>query len=180
MNSGLEPAHLIGIGTSFCCCFLVVAGLGYLAYRLFISKRPPPAAMLTDRPMPSAGVAPVSSRVAQYGNIISNITDDGFYLFNNFLTPGAMIHYRYRGPGGWITRCVPYQPGPQGHYVYVGSQPSDVQIVDVVPKGSPNVNDYEDDIDRTVLNTNAFGTSNSQGMPPSNIQTTTGDYPSAY
>lgn len=174
MNSGLGPEHYIGIFASFCCCLMAVAGLGYLAYRLFISKRPPPGAMLTDRPMPAGNFPAVSSRVAQYGNIVSNITDDGFYLFNNFLQPGSMIHYRYRGPSGWITRCVPYQPGPQGHYVYVGSAPSDIQIVDVVPNG-PQIDD--DDTDATIVTRSPFGTG---PVPPGGVQTTTGDFPSAY
>jgi hypothetical protein len=91
-----------------------------------------PTATLTDsRPVP--GAEPAVGRMAQYGNIISEISNDGFYILNQYLAPGAMVHYRYRSGGSWITRSVPYQPGPRGHYVYLGAMPEDLQVTDVVP-----------------------------------------------
>ncbi len=182
MNNGGDFTPLAGALSGLCCCFVVFIGLGYLAYRLLFAKKPIDTARFTDRPMPSSNFPAVSSRVGQYGNLISNVTDDGFYIFNNLLSPGAMVHYRYRGPGGWVTRCVPYQPGPQGHYVYVGTQPADVQVVDVVPEGSRDERNY--DGDPTLIPGNPQGNydvvQDSSPVAPSMGQTTNADYPSAY
>lgn len=174
---------IIGSLGSLCCCFLVVGGIGYLAYRLLVKKKAPPGANLLDAAVVEPVVAPVNSRVAQYGNIISGVTDEGFYLLNSMLTQGSMVHYRYRGPTGWVTRAIPYQPGPQGHFVYVGSKPTDLQIVDVVP-GNPSIDDRFENSEATMIQPNPFlnqppRPSGPGPVPPSMVKTI-GDYPAAY
>ncbi|MEI6233721.1 MAG: hypothetical protein WCT04_11750 [Planctomycetota bacterium] len=185
---GVDPVAIIVGVLGLGCCFLFVAGFAFLIYRL-LSKKPSSQreASLTDRATPS-NLPPVSGRVAQYGKIVSNISDDGFYLFNNFLTPGTMIHYRYQGPSGWITQSVPYQPGPRGHFVYVGSPPRDIQIVDVVSNSPRNARaasnrNVDDDFDDTIVAPNPDSYSNagtSATVPPSLVRTIPVDYPSAY
>ena len=130
MNAGFPFYYwLVGGG---CCCFLLVIVVAFVAWKMMSRKAPGPSATFTDG-RPAGGAAPAVGRMAQYGNIISETSSDGFYILNQYLTPGSLIHYRYRSGSEWISRSVPYQPGPRGHYVYLGATPQDLQITDVVP-----------------------------------------------
>lgn len=133
MNGGYPFYYWLGGGG--CCCFLLLLVVGLIVWKMMSRKRPPPgsSATLTDNRPAVTGATPAVGRMAQYGNIISEISNDGFYILNQYLTPGSLVHYRYRSGGGWVTRSVPYQPGPRGHYVYLGAMPQDLQITDVVP-----------------------------------------------
>lgn len=192
----MEPQHIIGILSGGCCCFVVVAGIAFLAFKMLSGKKnEPPAARLTDRksapaPMPVTGAGPVAGRLAQYGNIVSRTTDDGFYFFNEMLTPGSLINYRYRNNSGWVSRSVPYQPGPQGHFVYLGGAPRDLEVIDVIPSQTPG--DIGDNSAQTILAPGAgnqprglaeTADDSSPGqlpaVPPSMVRTV-GDYPTAY
>jgi hypothetical protein len=137
-----------GILGGSCCCFLLVIVVAIIVWKMMSRNKTPPPASFTDNRPVSAG-APAVGRMAQYGNIISDISDEGFYIFNQYLTPGSMVHYRYRTDGGWVTRSVPYQPGPRGHFVYLGSTPQDLQVTDVVPAGTSA--DAPEDPMRTMI-----------------------------
>lgn len=187
----MEIQHFIGILSGGCCCFVFVAGLAFLAFKMLSGKKnEPPAARLTDRqaaPTAVAGQGPVAGRLAQYGNIVSRTTDDGFYFFNELLTPGSLINYRYRTNSGWVSRSVPYQPGPQGHFVYLGNAPRDLEVIDVVPSSSSGGGD--DISAQTILSpgpgnklaetVDELSPGKLPPVPPSMVKTI-GDYPTAY
>src|SRR6185295_2065853 len=133
MSSGFPFYYRLAGGG--CCCFLLLIVVAFVAWKMMSRKWPPaggPSATLPDG-RPAHGAAPAVGRMAQYGNIISETSSDGFYILNQYLTAGSVIHYRYRSGGEWISRSVPYQPGPRGHYVYLGAAPQDLQVTDVVP-----------------------------------------------
>lgn len=167
-----------------CCCFLIIIIAAFVIYKAVSKKKSPVDDPMNFEPVGAPPPPPLKQggmntntvgRFAQYGNLISSVGGDGFYILNEFLTPGSVVHYRYRQGGNWFTRSVPYQPGPQGHFVYLGSAPSDIQVVDVVPPGeSPVI----DDPARTMI---------TSGMPPRKVErddpparTIGTGYPSAY
>jgi sulfatase modifying factor 1 len=57
---------------------------------------------------------------------------DGFWISAAGLRAGSTIRYRYVAGGMDQIGEVPYQPGPQGQFVYTGGTPTDVRVLEVV------------------------------------------------
>jgi formylglycine-generating enzyme required for sulfatase activity len=66
----------------------------------------------------------------------TRVVHDGFWLEGSSLRHGSVVHYRYRTGGQWRTGTCPIQPGPQGHFIYTGEQPTDIVIEQVIPPES--------------------------------------------
>jgi hypothetical protein len=181
-----DPTLLGGIGGGCCCLLVLLIGIIIAVKMMGKKKDAAPEAQLTDsRPAaPTAGKAAASAgeravnRVAQFGNIISSVTDDGFYISNQYLVAGSIIHYRYRSPLGWINRSVAYQPGgPQGQFVPVGATPSDLQVIDVVQSAAAAGTAVAADPMRTMMIESPLSPRTPPSPPPASKPSS---YPSAY
>jgi hypothetical protein len=106
-----------------CVIFVLLAALILVAlFFVFLFLRT--QAGQTDRPRPRPG-----ARHPQGPRRI-RIVNDGFWLDDPALPRGSRIPYRYRAGGRLHQGTIEYYPGPDGHFVYTGETPSDVEIAD--------------------------------------------------
>jgi hypothetical protein len=54
--------------------------------------------------------------------------DDGFWIIGEGIAAGTLLTCRYQVGGGAQQLDVRYEPGPQGHFVFTGSRPSNVSV----------------------------------------------------
>jgi hypothetical protein len=167
---------IIPLAGGGCCCFLFLLIVGFVVYKLMSKKNDaPPASSAPAAPMNTAAPGnpsvqgsvsgPAVGRVAQYGTIITRVTDDGFWIANQFLTAGSVVHYRYRSGSDWIVRTVVYQPGADGQFVHVGAAAQNLQVIDVVPPAGAT--ESEDPLRTMVMGTSPFAQQQpGSGTPP--------------
>ena len=56
------------------------------------------------------------------------LSDDGFWIDGGGVSNGTPITCRYNAGGASQNLDVRYEPGPQGHFVFTGSRPSNVTV----------------------------------------------------
>jgi formylglycine-generating enzyme required for sulfatase activity len=115
----LTPFHLL--------CFLIPIG-GAVLVLILVLKRVIEASRSADQAI-RRGPGP---RRGTTRGMSTRVVPDGFWLEGPSLPHGSVVHYRYRTGGQWRTGTCPIQPGPQGHFIYTGAQPSDIVIDNVV------------------------------------------------
>jgi hypothetical protein len=121
-----------------CCCLMLVLLIAGVVYFLFGRKQNSPLLNnVVDPAYAQIGGIPGAPAGGAWGGVVSRVTSDGFWMLGQALMPGSIVNYRYRSGNDWITRSVPYQPGPDGHFVYLGHPPGNIQITHVTP---PNAN----------------------------------------
>jgi formylglycine-generating enzyme required for sulfatase activity len=81
------------------------------------------------------------------------IVDDGFWLEDPIYSPGSIVRYSCRVGHTPTSGEFTVGPGHQGHFVYTGGTPSDVQILDVSPVAG------------IMPGTEPYDTTHSMGMP---------------
>ena len=75
-------------------------------------------------PMP--GISPLSG-VPVRGFSPFRAMDDGFWIQSNW-PAGTPLHLSYLCGGIPRTHTVIYRPGPEGHFIYTGERPDDIQV----------------------------------------------------
>ncbi|HEY3965791.1 MAG TPA: SUMF1/EgtB/PvdO family nonheme iron enzyme [Planctomycetaceae bacterium] len=83
----------------------------------------------------------------------SRIVDDGFWLEDPIYSPGSIVRYSCRVGHTPTSGEFTVGLGHQGHFVYTGGTPSDVQILDVSPVAG------------IMPGTEPYDTTHSMGMP---------------
>jgi sulfatase modifying factor 1 len=69
----------------------------------------------------------------QFNNVQPRAVSDGFYLNGQNLSSGSVVRYRYMKGGRYEEGTYTViDPGPNGMFIYTGSRPDDIEILDVV------------------------------------------------
>lgn len=69
----------------------------------------------------------------QFHNVQPRAVSDGFYLNGQNLSSGSVVRYRYMKGGRYEEGTYTViDPGPNGMFIYTGSRPDDIEILDVV------------------------------------------------
>jgi hypothetical protein len=144
-----------------CCCLTTVLMIAGIVYFFFGRKQNPTVINNVVNPYGSSGGVPGAPPGAGWGNLVSRVTSDGFWMLGQSLQPGSIINYRYRSGNEWIDRSVPYQPGPDGHFVYLGHPPGNIHVTHVTPPGgnvpppppAPSSPLVDDELPRTIIQT---------------------------
>jgi formylglycine-generating enzyme len=63
------------------------------------------------------------------GRVITRIGNDGFWITGENIPVGTSMVCRYEADGAEQEVQVPYEPGPEGQFVYTGQRPSNVTVV---------------------------------------------------
>jgi formylglycine-generating enzyme required for sulfatase activity len=69
-------------------------------------------------------------------SVRSRVGPDGFWLDDPNIPPGSVVRYRYRIDGEERSGQITYTPGTQGQFVYTGGQPTDVEVLEILPQGT--------------------------------------------
>jgi hypothetical protein len=140
--SHFESAHEASSGSSsfgiggLLCFLMPVAFVMWLVFKIFrrLTGGGSPAA--TQARMTGTGLGMAASPFGQRstppagGKRGVRLVDDGFWLLLD-APRGTPIRYSYRPSGGMdVTGEVAYEPGAEGHFVYTGSAPESVRILD--------------------------------------------------
>src|SRR5262249_3370884 len=86
-----------------------------------------------------------AQRFGSGGSVPFHIVDDGFWLPSTRYSPGTTIRYRCRvGPHLHTSRFTVGR-GPRGQFIYTGQRPEDIEILDVMPSETSDVDTWDDD-----------------------------------
>ena len=135
-----------------CPCAMVLAGGGALIF-LFVLWRgsrssqsePPTLPVDSLRTGPERTGGPGRPGSARTGpRRAPRIVADGFWLEDPAYAPGSLVRYSCKIDGTLTDGEFTVGPGHQGHFVYTGGTPSDIEIRDVVPSAGLHSTDPGD------------------------------------
>jgi hypothetical protein len=150
-----------------CPCGLLLFGAGVLIFILVLwrgsrssAAEPPDLPTGPLRPAAPQGQSAPPPKTRRPPRIV----EDGFWLEDPVYSAGSTVRYSYVSGGKRTQAEFIVGPGHEGHFVYTGLKPSDVQILAVIPGAPPRHDEPPDDLYR---NTGTFiGTQTAFDQPP--------------
>jgi formylglycine-generating enzyme required for sulfatase activity len=147
---GQEPSNttatrgsvLLGL---LCPCAMVLVGGGVLIFLVVLwrgsrSSRTEPILPM-DIPQSSPQRTGPTARARRAPRIVS----DGFWLEDPVYSPGSIVRYACQIDGAPTDGEFTVGPGHQGHFVYTGGTPADVEIREIIPSSgmrSPDTGEH--------------------------------------
>ncbi|MBI3861193.1 MAG: formylglycine-generating enzyme family protein [Planctomycetia bacterium] len=130
--TGVRSSLLAGI---LCPCVLLLVG-GVVLIVIIAVWRGQKKSMQDDYPVgvqPDPVTQPPGPKSGPKPRRAPRIVADGFWLEDPIYTPGCVVRYSCRVGHTPNSGEFTVGPGHQGHFVYTGGTPSDVQILEVRP-----------------------------------------------
>ena len=149
-----QPTIMPATGSSIllgllCPCVMVLVGGGVLIF-LFVlwrgsgSSRTEQPILPVDSPPQRTGPTTRPGQTGSRPRRAPRIVTDGFWLEDPVYSPGSIVRYSCQIDGAPTDGEFTVGPGHQGHFVYTGGTPADVEIREIIPSSgmrSPDVTD---------------------------------------
>jgi hypothetical protein len=127
LEHDFDLTPLVGVCGVFVFLVLLLLAVLALVYRMLQPDRTD-----TDRPR---------SRRGRSGSRQIRVVEDGFWIKDPGLRRGSRVSYRCRTSSGTRTNTFEYYPGRDGHFVYTGEGPEDIEVAPVAPAGDSGSSD---------------------------------------
>jgi len=136
-----------------CPCGLLLAGAAVLIF-IFVLWRGNRSSASEPPDIPTGTATPPAPRGSgaprPQPRRPPRVVDDGFWLEDPVYSAGSTVRYSYVSGGKRSQGEFTVGPGHQGHFVYTGVKPSDIQILAVIPGAAPRHDEPPDDLYRNT------------------------------